>query len=72
MANRKAGKATKARTARTSIARPTQHALDVLRRDGISYRISHGGRRFTVTGRGRAPRPLFPKSRFAILRKLTY
>ena len=61
MANgaRRAGRARKA----SGGARLTSHALNVLRRAGISYKQTRGGRT-TILGRGRKPRYVFPKARY--------
>ncbi len=59
---------------RASKARPatlTNYSLKVLRRAGISYKQSRGGRT-TITGRTRAPRSVFPRARFKFLRGITY
>lgn len=66
MANNKARRAAKAKPVRL-----TRHAYRALRRAGISYKVTTGGRT-TILGRGRAPIPIFPKARYKWLRKITY
>lgn len=66
MANNKARRAAKAKPVRL-----TRYAYRVLSRAGINYRITTGGRT-TVLGRGRAPKPIFPKARYKWLRRITY
>ena len=63
MANNKARKRTPVKL--------TRYTYDVLRKAGIKYKVSTGGKT-TILGKGRAPKPVFPKARYKILRKLTY
>ena len=58
------------KTKRTPI-KLTKYTYDVLRRAGIKYEVGRGGKT-TILGQGRPPKPVFPKARYKILRKLTY
>lgn len=65
----RAARAKRATKARGSQVHPAQYPR-VLRTVGIKYKTTRQG--ITVLGRGRAPRPVFPKAKYKIIRKLTY
>ncbi len=49
----------------------TKHTYDVLRKAGIKYKVSADGKT-TILGQGKPPKPVFPKAKYEILRKLTH
>lgn len=66
--------ATATRGARSPVT-VSRYALGVLRQAGIKHRQTGGlfrTTRTTIVGRGRPPKSIFPRSRFKVIRKLTF